>query len=943
MWEQFEIVPEHRRDYKIVQRPDMGGLRMTQRAEPDQFYLNDGAGHFTRVALTSARFRDARGALLASEPESFSLGAKFVDLNGDGAPELYVANDFEDTDELWMNDGHGNFRLADWTAQRQMSNSTMGTDVADVNGDGLPDLFCADMLANDGHRLKTQIPTSTAFPKKPGEMTLVLQHQRNTLFLNRGDGTFAEVAQYAGVTASGWSWGTMFLDVDLDGWSDILVANGHLWDIMDADVQEGLQNRLTDVPWRRLRWQFPPLKLKNVAFRNRGDLTFEDVSQRWRFGTEDDVSHALAAADLDGDGDPDVVVNRLGAPALVLRNDAAATRVAVRLVGLTPNTQAVGARIRLMGGATPLQQREVVAGGLYMSHSDYLASFGMGTSGAATLEVTWRSGRRTTIGDVQANRLYEIAEPVAGKMLPALAEDSALFVDVTSQLGGHAHTEPVFDDWDRQFLLSDALSPLGPGVSWFDIDRDGAEDLVVGTGKGGRVAVFMNRRGRLVPQVASGPPASASLTAILGLSENGSTRLLAGVSTWQARSDSEMTRQASVVSFGVRRDALTPSAPLLGSHASATGPLALGDYDDDGALDLFVGSRAVPMRYPLAATSGLFHNVRGTFVLDSANSALLRDVGMVSSALFADVDGDGHADLLVAREWDSVLLLLNDGHGRFRRAADSWGLSRWSSRWNGIATGDLDGDGRLDIVATSWGRNTAMQADSARPLALVHGAFGAAHEEEMLLARRDARVGGLAPLVSYARLRVAMPDLASRVNSFATFANSTVEQVLGPHMAESSRLSAVTFDHMAFLNRGDHFDAVPLPRDAQLAPAFAVNIADFDGDGARGHFSRTEFFANNGGFSARGCGARPPDVGRRHGSTARPEQPALRDHRVRRSARCGIRRLRCRRPARSRGVAERRPDAPLQESRCQARLARARRGPSTESRRGRHATARGLS
>jgi hypothetical protein len=281
---QFEIVPEHRAHYRLVMRPDMGGMRMSQRGATDDFYLNDG-GTFTKVPFSAGRFRDAQGKAI-EESESFTLGARFADLNGDGAPDLYVANDFEDVDELWYNDGSGNFRRADWRALRQVSNSAMGVDVADVNGDGLPDLFEVDMLSNDPARLKTQIPTHTALPKVPGDMESQLQQQRNALFINRGDGTFADASMAAGVQASGWSWSTMFQDVDLDGWQDILIANGHLWDIMDADTHERLQNRLTDVQWQRLRWEFPQLKLRNVAYRNRGDMTFEDVSAQWKFGVE---------------------------------------------------------------------------------------------------------------------------------------------------------------------------------------------------------------------------------------------------------------------------------------------------------------------------------------------------------------------------------------------------------------------------------------------------------------------------------------------------------------------------------------------------------------------------------------------------------------------------------------------------------------------------------
>ena len=864
--DRYVVVPAFQRDYRIVVRPDMGGMRMTQRAAPDDFYLNNGTGRFTRVPLTADRFRDASGKKVAEEPESFTLGARFADLNGDGAPELYVANDFEDTDQLWFNDGRGNFRLGDWTSQRQMSNSTMGVDIGDVNGDGLPDLFCVDMLANDTHRLRTQIPTNTAFPKKPGEIAMQLQHQRNTLFINRGDGTFAEVAQYAGVAASGWSWGTLLIDADLDGWQDILVANGHLWDIMDADVQEGLQNRLTSVAWQKLRWQFPRLALKNVAFRNRGDLTFEDVSAAWGFGTEEDVSHAVASADLDGDGDLDVVVNRLGAPALMLRNNAGAARVGVRLIGQAPNTRAVGAVMRLEGGATPIQVREVAVGGLYMAHSDYLASFAMGKADSAALVVDWRDGRRSRL-TVRANRLYELTETAASvrEAPPALrtaspsgapTADSTLFSDATPDLGGHVHSENAFDDWGRQFLLPSAISPLGPGVAWFDADRDGLDDLFVGAGKGGRISAFRSSGGHLAPMRGAFPLAPAVLTSVLGVADAAGTRIFAGVSTWQARADSEMVNQPAAVSIALKGGEPAPTAEaLVGSHASATGPMAVADYDGDGRLDLFVGSRAIPMQYPLPPTSGLFTNVDGKFVHDAANAPLLDGVGMVSAALFADVNGDGHADLVVAREWDSILLLLNDTRGRFVRAPESWGLARWPSRWNGIAAGDVDGDGRLDLVATSWGRNSSIQADSARPLVLLHGPVGAAGEEEMILARHDPRLGGLGPLTSYARARVAIPDLVRTVGTFAAWADAAVETSLRGQMSQLSRLSASTLDQMVFLNRGGRFEAHPLPREAQLAPAFYAGIADFDGDG-----TEDVFLGQN--FSATSVGLPRDDAGR---------------------------------------------------------------------------------
>ncbi|HEV8597994.1 MAG TPA: FG-GAP-like repeat-containing protein [Gemmatimonadales bacterium] len=857
----YEVVAAHRRDYRVVNREDMGGWSLSIRAEPDDFYRNDG-GRFTRVPLTAGSFLDAAGRPLTAEPESFGLDARFADLTGDGAPELYVVNDFEDPDQLWINDGRGGFRLADWTVQRQGSNSGMGMDAGDVNGDGVPDLFEVDMLSNEPRRLATQMPTHTALPKQPGRMQVELQQQRNTLYLNRSDGTFAEIASYAGVEASGWSWSTLFLDVDLDGWQDILITNGHVRDVMDADTQERLQSGFDGVPWQRHFFEYPRLPLPNVAYRNRGDLTFEDLSKPWGFGTEADISHAMAAADLDGDGDLDVVVNRLGAPALLLRNDAPGPRVAVRLAGNAPNTQAVGARIRISGAALPVQQKEVTAGGLYLAHSDYLASFAAGGADRLRIEITWRNGRRTVIPDALPNRLYEIRESEVGSREPRiplpdsrLPIRSPLFEDASAQLQGHFHIENEFGDWDRQYLLPDALSQLGPGVAWFDLDRDGDEDLILGTGKGGRLGVFRNERGRLVPEAARGPIAAKDLTTVLGLPSGSGTRLLLGVSTWEERSEADMIAQPAVIALRASGTVLASSAePLVPSTQAAIGPLALADYDADGDLDLFVGGRAIPLRYPEPAASGLFRNQDGRFELDRENSEPLRGVGLVSAALFADVDGDGDADLLLAREWDAILLLLNQ-NGRFTPAPDSWGLSRWTSRWNGLAAGDLDGDGRLDLVATSWGRNLMARADNVRPLFLYYGPFGAVGEDEMLLAREALPPAGLVPLNRFERVRTAVPALASRFPSFAAYANATVNELLDPLGTQVHRLAATTLDQLAFLNRGGRFEAVALPPEAQFAPAFYAGIADFDADGFE-----DVFLAQN--FSATALGTPRYDGGR---------------------------------------------------------------------------------
>jgi hypothetical protein len=845
--DRYEIRPEFRRDYKIVHRADLGGYSLVQRADPDFFYLNDGSGRFTREPMArNTRFRDEAGSALPEEYEDFGLAATLVDLNGDGAPDLYVANDFEDRDQLWINDGRGNFRLIPWYAVRATSNSGMAVAVGDVNRDGHPDLFEVDMMSADTRRLKTQIPTHTAVARQPGIGADRPQMQRNTLQLNRGDGTFAELARFAGLGRSGWSWSTVFLDVDLDGWEDLLIGTGHVTDVMDGDTQYRLRTQLgaggRPFDWRRMLFDFPPLKLPNMAYRNRGggDLTFEDASTRWRFDIGDDISHGMALADLDGDGDLDVVINRFGQPAAVLRNDATASRIAVRLRGSAPNTAGIGSTVRVLGGggAVPRQDAEMVAGGLYLSSSDPMLTFATGSASYVRIEVDWRDGRRSVIDSAVPNRQYEVVESADQPIIPKFLVPSRqpLFQDITAQLGGHTHVELSFDDYRRQPMLPNSFSQLGPGVAWSDLDGDGKEDLIVGAGRTGRIAWFRNTGSRLQPAATRFPAAPGDLTTVLGSSQ----RIIAGVAAYEAPSTRDARALPGVVAYSPATGAVTP---LVAGDTSSVGPLALADYDGDGALDLFVGARIYPAGYPLSPSSRLYRGTGGgaAFTLDSANSRVLDKLGMVSAAVFSDIDGDGDADLLVAIEWGTIRVFRNE-RGRLTPATLE-GLSQAYSRWNGLATGDLDGDGRLDIVATSWGRNTDYRATPSRPLLLYVGFFSGRGRPEFLLAQQDPRIDGVAPLTTFDRLTGAFPGIENRVRSFHAYAHATIEQVLGPAATNATRLGATTLDHMVFLNRGDRFEARPLPGEAQWAPAFYAGVADFNGDGNEDVFLSQNFFA----------------------------------------------------------------------------------------------------
>jgi hypothetical protein len=842
----FEVAPRFREHYRVEMRPDLGAVVRTQRAEPDWFYLNDGKGKLTHVAFTSDRFLDENGKRFAEEPDRFGLTARFFDANGDGYPDLYVCNDFEDPDQFWINDGKGIFRLAPRLTLRSSSNSAMAMDFSDIDRDGNTDFFVADMRSRDSRRRKTQSPTHTPLPKQIGVIDDRPQMQRNTMFLNRGDGTYAEIASEAGVDASEWSWASIFMDVDLDGYEDLLIGTGHTWDVMDSDTWERVKTSVTGEKWHEEFKMFPRLPLKNVAFHNNRDLTFSEVGERWSFASKPAVTHGMAAADLDGDGDLDIVTNRLDDSPGVFRNDATAGRVAVRLRGSAPNTEAVGSKIQVLAGKLPMQQKEVTLGGLYLSSSDPLYTFATARADTLTIKVLWRYGQTTVLAGVRGNREYQIREPhrvAAGpKSGTAQHADSAppLFTDVSKMLN-HAHFETPFDDYIRQPLLANKLSQLGPGITWSDVDGSGTDDLIIGSGRGGRLALFENFGGHLTRRDVLGAEAPGDETTILVMPDgHGGNELLVGQSSYEAATPQDALALPSVVAMPLSR-AIRGTRVVVSGDTASIGPLAAADYDGDGNLDLFVGGRVLPGAYPVPVSSHLYRFDHGNYFRDTANQRVLNDVGMISAALFSDIDGDGHPDLLLAPEWGYLRVLLNRG-GRFVEAPASYGLRNLSSRWNGIATGDLNGDGRLDIVATSWGRNTKYHVSASNPLFAYYGNFDDNASLDVLEAQRDDEIGGIAPLELFARLSAALPDVRQRVHTFSEYSSATVSKVIGPSLEQARRLEINDLDNVAFMNEGNHFTPSPLPTIAQLAPAFYAGVADFNGDGKEDIFLSQNFY-----------------------------------------------------------------------------------------------------
>ncbi len=827
--------------------------------EPDMIYLNDGKGRFTPLSWTNGAFLDESGKPLTGPPLDWALTAAFRDLNGDGAPDIYVCNDYWTPDRLWLNDGKGHFRAAPPLALRHTSLASMGVDFADIDRDGHVDFYGMDMLDRDWQRRKRESMPSMERRSPPGTIEDRPQIPQNVLFHNRGDGTFEEIAAYAGVTTTGWSWQPVFLDVDLDGYEDIIVPTGYFRDINNLNVAEQVtalrragklvppklgpdgkpvarspQEEKTEVIYQSNQLA-EPLKTPIIGFRNLGNLKFEDAGPAWGL-TNPALHNAIAVGDLDNDGGLDFVVNILGSAAGVYHNHGSAPRVAVRLKGLAPNTQGIGGKIKLLGGAVPMQSQEVVCGGFHLSGSDPERVFAAGRSQSMTLEVTWRNGKRSVVRDVKPNRIYEVDEAGAAPAEPQVPiEEAKPFFKDVSGLIAHKHHEEFFNDYERQPLLPWQLSQGGPGIAWVNVLGGHREQLVIGCGRGGWLwAYTYDGLGGMIHLPIITFPMTEDVTGIVGWVGGAGERALAlGRDNYET---SNNPSSAAVISFvpTLKKQDLPPAK-------ASTGPLAVADVYGDGTLAMFVGGRVIPGRYPEAADSKIYRNVGGQLVLDEENSRVLEKVGLVNGAVWSDLDGDGYPDLILACDWGPIRVFKNQA-GHLHEITKELGLDRYTGWWHGVTTGDIDGDGRLDIIAGNWGLNSEYQASSNHPVRMYYGDFSDRGALDLIEAVYDPMRGVEVPRRMRDALASAYPPLVGKFPTHKAYSEATMEQILAVLPKPADQVQATTLASMVFFNRTNHFDAVELPYEAQIAPAFAVNVGDFDGDGNEDIFLSQNFF-----------------------------------------------------------------------------------------------------
>ncbi|HVT73592.1 MAG TPA: FG-GAP-like repeat-containing protein [Lacunisphaera sp.] len=795
--------------------------------QPDRLFHNNRNDTFTDVTV--------RAGLATGDTQGNS--ATWWDYNNDGWPDLYVANDFAAPDYLYRNNRDGTFTNVIDRTVPHTSYSSMGADTGDLNNDGLVDLMVADMAATTHQKDQRTMAETRSRGKDPDDGSpAVPNYLRNTVFLNTGTDRVLEAAFLAGLAATDWTWSVRFEDLDNDGRLDLHVTNGMHREIHNVDLMQRMMVAESAAERVRIARSSPVLAEPNLAFRNLGDLRFESVGAAWGLDQKG-VSFGAAFADLDGDGDLDLVfANYLGG-VTILRNDGlTGHQINVDLRGTVSNRFGVGATVRIETAAG-VQVRQLVVTRGSMSSSEPMLHFGLGDDTTVrSLEVRWPSGLVQRFTHLAADRRYTITEPAGPPHLePPEPPPPSQFEEVSAATGLAATVhEETIDEEAQQHLLPVRLNRRGPALAVGDADGDQRDDLVVGGTTLDGV--------RLIRAVA-GSRFEAGRDALAGRGAADDGPVLLFDADGDGRNDLLVTRGGNslpdgapemqpVLLLGTGRGFTPAPAGALPPLALNVGAVAAADFDGDGGLDVFLGGRVRPGRYPLAPRSALLANRGGRFEdVTDAVAPGLREVGMVTSAVWCDVDGDGRPDLVLALEWGTVKYFHNDG-GRLSDWTDRSGFAAAGTGWwTGIAVADFNGDGRPDFAVGNAGLNTQYHADADHPAVLFYGEFEAGVPP--LAVEGYFEDGQLYPWRSRKELAAALPSIRRRFPRNDIYARATLAEILGAErLAAARKFTATELRSGVLLSQPDGtYRYAPLPRLAQVAPVQGIVAGDFDGDG----------------------------------------------------------------------------------------------------------------
>lgn len=818
--------------------PVSGQPTFTEIARPNRLLRNEGGV-----------FRDVSAEAGILDTPSHSNGAIWFDRDGDGFLDLYVANDFSDRDEFYQNMGDGTFKEMAGDVFQHTAWFSMGGAAEDFNSDGRTDLIVADMLPTTHYRQKATMGEMGAAFAEMYASGLPRQNMVNTYFINTGTGFFFEAARLAGLAKSDWTWTVKSGDLDGDGRVDLYFTTGHSRDFNHSDFHKPTPDERVG----RDEWSFyedkPELRENDLAFRNVTEWKFEDSGERWGLGREKTMTFGAGLADFDRDGDLDMVTVSLEDKPAFHRNLAAergaAGHLLLSLKGAGKNRYGIGAQVRIETASGRTQTRTLTPWNGYQESDEPLIHFGLGGEDRiATMEVRWPSGVRRTFRDVVANRWLEISEPETEPYAPEEETEITSWFRVVPGFAALASPETPFDDFERQPLLPHQHSRLGPGQAWSDVDGDGEPDLFLAGAKGQPGRLLLNRG----TDTAGNPTFALRMRSpftemnehedlgvlLFDADGDGDRDLLAvGGSVECEPGDASL---ADRIYFNDGKGDFTEGAghlpdPGSGNHISGSVAVA-ADFDRNGSLDVFIGGRVVPGEYPVAPRNRLLINDGTGHFTDRAEEFGVAETGMVTAALWSDVDSDGWLDLLVAHEWGPVRVFSNR-EGTLVETTEEAGLAGATGFWNSIAGRDLTGNGHIDYVVGNLGQNTKYKASAEVPELLFYGDVDGSGTKNLVEAKRDKSLDCLLPRRGLSCSSLAMPNLLKRIDTYHEWASSELGDIYDSVRLDSAlRLEATTLDSMVMINDGEgHFSLHPLPVLAQLAPVFGIGMSDFDGDG----------------------------------------------------------------------------------------------------------------
>ncbi|WP_419213595.1 VCBS repeat-containing protein [Maribacter sp. X9] len=807
----------------------------------DRLYRNDGNGKFVDVTMEAG-----------IRTEGYGLGIGISDINNDSWPDIYISNDFIGSDILYINQKDGTFDNELSHSINHSSYAGMGNDVADMNNDGKTDILVLDMRPEDNKRQKLII-SSTGYDR----FQLMLkagydpQYSRNTLQLNRGSGEFSEIGFMSGVSSTDWSWSPLFADYDNDGFKDLYITNGFLRDLGNLDYinyQNVYDNPLGDYNAKMQKKlesirDLPPAKLNNYAYRNRGDITFENVTEDWGIDTPS-CSNGAAYADLDNDGDLDLIVNNVNQPAFLYENTANTRKhsnyLRLQLKGEKGNLEGIGATIKITTDSITQYYEHYLSRG-YESAVDHTVHFGVGKfTSIDSLEIMWPDEKEQILTNIKVNQLLTLDQSSAViKEAKVNGNDGLpLFVNVTDSLGtSYIHQEDPVVDFKVQSILPHMHSRNGPGIAVGDVNGDGIDDFYIGGAAGSSGKLFVQNSTGQFNATPFTPEPNFEDMGTLFFDVDGDQDLDLYVVSGGVLVDKGNTsyQDRLYINNGTGNFTRFLDFPDVDSSGSV---VTASDFDHDGDLDLFIGGRVSPGSYPSPAKSYLLENVSNPntgkigFKDISASIDNWNKLTMVTAALWTDYDNDGWIDLMVVGEFMPITLFHNN-HGKlvYREAAKA-GLLNTSGWWNSLAGGDFDNDGDIDYLLGNVGLNNRYNVTKDTPVSIYAKDFDKNGKidpvmtyytdgDEFIVHSRDEIIGQI-------------NAMRARFKTYESYSDVTFEKAFLPEEIEGSYILRSNLFESSFLeNLGNgQFSIKALPKSCQMGPIEGILVDDFDGDGA---------------------------------------------------------------------------------------------------------------